>query len=241
MVISSNCNYIISSLFSYDFTSCSYNILKSIGWDLSKIDKENKIKRNIQIGLLQRDNPRLTEFILNSIDDLVNSYFDINKIKNEDVIIRARDGFIITKSLSIIDSTMPIDLRGTISKMVISYDRTKYLAIHTDGKVEVKGIRSKTLDSSFYILFRNLNFSTKRGLLIGIERLRQSILKSDRVKWFVREQEDKSYLVPIIGSGLLKLNKSSLRLVDTDEIDKQFLWDEYIWPFARSILIHCQT
>ena len=241
MVISNSCNYIIGYLFSFDFSSCSYNILKSIGWDLSNIDSDNKNKRNVQIGLLQRENPRLTEFILNSIDGLVDHYFYINNIKDENIIVRARDGFIITKNLTIIDSSMPIDLRGTFSKMIISYDRTKYLAIHTNGKVEVKGIKNKTFDSSFYILFRNLDFSTKKGLLVGVERIRQAILKSNKIEWFVREDEKNSFLVPIIGSGLLKLNKSSLKLVDCDEIDKYFLWEQYIWPFARSILIHCSA
>lgn len=241
MDISKTSNYIISSLFSYDFSSCAYNILKSIGWDLSAIDYDNKEKRNIQIGLLQRDNPHLVKFILNSINNLVDHYFSINNIKVEDVIVRARDGFILTKELAIVDDTMPIELRNTISKMIISYDRTKYLALHTSGDVEVKGIRNKTLDSSFYLMFRNLNFSTKKSLLTGLEHMRQTILKSDRIKWFVREDDPGVYLVPILGSGLLKLNKSSLFLVDSEEIDKQFLWDEYVWPFARSVLIHCHA
>lgn len=241
MEISNNCDYIIPHLFSYDFRSCSYNILKSIGWDLSGIDYNNKEKRNIQIGLLQRENPFLTRFILNSINNLIDHYMTINNVNSKDIIVRARDGFISKVRLTVIDDTMPIELRNTISKIIISYDRSKYLALHTNGNVEVKGIRNKVLDLSFYKMFRNLNFSTKKGLLIGLERMRQTVLKSTNILWFVREDEPGSYMIPIIGTGLLKLNKSSLHLVDCDEVDKNFVWDEYMWPFARSILIHCHA
>lgn len=240
MIISKECPLVLSSVFSYDFSACAYNVLKSIGWDLSKIDYDNKEKRNIQIGLLQKENPRLAKFLLDSINNLVNHYFAINKITNGDLIIRARDGFIIKKKMGILDRTMPIDLRSIISKMIISTDRNKYLAIHTNGDVEVKGIRNKTVDTSFYNLFRNLEFSTKRSLLYGLEIMRQSILNSENVLWFSTMDED-GYNVPIIGSGILKLKRSSLHLVDPNEIDKWFLWEEYIWPFARSILIHCNA
>jgi len=224
MEISNTCNLVLTTLFSYDFSACAYNILKSIGWDISNINFNNKEERNIQIGLLQRDNPRLATFLLSSITNLVNHYFTINDVKKDNLIIRARDGFIINKKIKIIDDTMPIDLRSIISKMVISTDRKKYLAIHNNGLVEVKGIKNKTIDVSFYNLFKNLEFSTKRSLLLGLEKMRQTILNSDNILWFTIKEGD-NYNIPIIGS----------------EVDKYFLWEEYIWPFARSILIHCNA
>lgn len=240
MEISKNCHLVLTTLFSYDFSTCAYNLLKSIGWDLSNINYDDKEKRNIQIGLLQRDNPRLAKFLLNSITNLVNHYFIINDITKDNLVVRARDGFIIKKKMNILDHTMPIDLRSVISKFIISTDRKKYLAIHMNGDVEVKGIKNKTVDVSFYNLFKNLDFSTKRSLLIGLERMRQTILDSENILWFSTKDED-NYNVPIIGSGILKLNKASLHLIDSGEIDKHFLWEEYVWPFARSILIHCSV
>jgi hypothetical protein len=240
MEISKNCPLIISNLFSYDFSACAYNLLKSIGWDLSNIEFDNKEKRNIQIGLLQRDNEKLAKFLTSSINNLVDYYFKINNIKTENLIVRAKDGFIINKKMAILDHTMPIDLRSLISKIIISSDRKKYLAIHVNGNIEVKGIRNKPVDVSFYKLFRNLSFSTNRNLLSGIENIRQAILNSENILWFTTI-DDNNYIVPILGSGMLKLNRSSLQLIDPEEIDKTFLWDEYIWPFARSILIHCSS
>jgi len=240
MEISKSCQLVLTTLFSYDFSACAYNILKSIGWDLSNIGIENKEERNIKIGLLQRDNPRIAKFLLGSITNLVDHYFVINDVTEEDLVVRARDGFIIKKKMDIINQTMPIDLRSVISKIIISTDRKKYLAIHTNGNIEVKGIRNKTADISFYNLFKNLNFSTKKNLLVGLERIRQTILSSENILWFSTRDND-NYNVPIIGSGILKLNRASLQLVDPDEIDKHFLWEEYIWPFAESILMHCSA
>jgi len=239
--INKTCNLVLSTLFNYDFSACAYNILKSIGWNLEGVDFQNKERRNIQIGLLQRDNPRLSTFLLDSITNLVDRYLMINNIsRDDDLIVRARDGFIVTKDLKILDQSMPIDLRNTISKMIISSDRKKYLAINTDGSIDVKGIRNKTVDISFYSLFRNLEFTTKRKLLIGVEMMRQSVLDSNNVMWFTIFDGD-AYQIPIIGSGILKLNRASLKLIEPEEIDKLFLWEEYIWPFARSILIHCHA
>lgn len=240
MEISKTCPLILSNCFSYDFSACAYNILKSIGWDLSNINFNDKEKRNVQIGLLQKDYPRLAKFLLESITNLVNHYFKINNITKDDLIVRARDGFIIKKKMEILDHTMPIDLRSIISKIIISTDRKKYMTIHTSGEVEIKGIKNKTVDVSFYNMFRNLNFSTKRSLMVGLERMRQSVLTSENILWFSTTDET-NYNVPIIGSGILKLNRASLQLIDSDEIDKHFLWEEYIWPFARSILIHCNA
>lgn len=241
MKMSKTCNLILSTVYSYDFSACVYNILKSIGWDLSDINFEDKKTRNIQIGLLQKDNPQLSKYLINSIDSLVDSYFSLNSIGALNIIVRARDGFLITKKLENTNHTMPIDFRGTISKLIITPERDKYIAIYPNGKVEVKGISKKVVDCSFYELFRNLNFGTKKGLLLGLENMRKSVLNSDNIMWFSGQGSDEMYHVPIINEGLLRLSRSALSMIDPSEVDKQFLWEEYIWPFARAILIHCHA
>jgi len=240
MLISKTSNLVLSSLYSYDFSKCSYSILESIGWDLGNINKEDKNLRNIQIGLMQKD-PTLSRFILSQTNRLVDNYLTINSIGEEDIIIRARDGFISKKILKNTKQTMEIDLRGIISKMIITPERDKYLAIYNNGCVEIKGIKDKTMDLTFYNLLKNLNFSTKKGLLLGLENIRKVILSSDNILWFSRLDEKGMLNVPIIGEGILKINKSSVSLIDPDEVDKSFIWDEYLWPFARSILIHCHS
>jgi hypothetical protein len=237
MDISKSCDLVLSDLFLYDFQSCYYNILESIGWDLEGIEKDDKLKRNIQLGLLQKDNPQLSKFLIDSAESLINYYLRTNNILEEQVILRQRDGVILTKKLEILDQTMPISLRSIISKMIITLDRNKYLAIHSNGQIEVKGISNKTIDTSFYNMFKNLDFSNRKQLFLGLEKIRQNILKSENLLWFTEEKDD-LYLLRIIGEGIVKLNKSSLKIIDIKDIDKNYLWTNLIWPFAESCIIH---
>lgn len=238
MNISKTCNLILSDLFLYDFRSCFYNILENIGWNLSKIEYNNKIKRNIQLGYLQKNNPSLGKFLSETSKNLIHHYIKINNLDKKDIIIIQKDGMIITKKLSIFDDTQPIELRGIISKLIISSDRKKTLAIFDDGSVEVKGISNKTVDVSFYNAFKNLDFSRKKSLIKALEHLRQSIMNSNRILWFARKTKENMYTIPIIGEGNLKISPSAINNIDPSEIDKSQIWDELIWPFCRTILIH---
>ena len=236
MIISKKCNLILSSLFDYDISKCSYSILESIGWNINNINRDNKKIRNIEIGLLMRDNPKLSEFLLSQTEKIIDNYISLNKIGNDDIIIRAKDGFISKKPLTITDNTLKLESRGIVSKLIINQERNKYLAIYSNGQVVVKGI-NKTLDTSFFDLFKNLEFGSKKNLMIGLENIRKIILDSDNVKWFIRKDQDEIY-IPILNQGFVKLNSSLISLIDIDEVDKIFVWEEFIWPFIKSILIH---
>ncbi|MCK5016508.1 MAG: hypothetical protein KAS32_05480 [Candidatus Peribacteraceae bacterium] len=238
MFISKTCNFVLSDIFSYDFSKCNYKLLESIGWDLSSIDEQDKLKRNIQIGYLQKSNPMLARFLYDSTTRLIDFYLNLNNISNENIIVRARDGFYSTKKLRVVETTMPIEFKSIISKLIISVNRSRLLEIHVNGNVEIKGVRNKTVDNSYYNLFRNLNFTTKKGLYAGLESIRRSVLSSDNIMWFTRIDDGGAYYIPLIDEGTVKLNRSSLNLIEPTEIDRSFVWEEYIWPFAQSILVH---
>ena len=97
MQISKNCNFVLKDLFSYDFQACNYYLLKNIGWDLSEIPFEDKAQRNIQIGYLQRNNPKLARYLYDSTISLIDMYLSENKVDEQQVIVRARDGVITSK------------------------------------------------------------------------------------------------------------------------------------------------
>lgn len=234
-----NHNLIISDVYEYDIVACHYYLLKNIGWDLSSIPFENKIERNIQIGLLQKDNPKLARYLLENTEGIIQYYIEQNNLTSNDIILRVRDGIYTTVLLRDNTSSLNLELRGMISKMIMTLDRKKYMMIKSSGEVSVKGIPNKPIDNSFYDLFRNLNFSNKTSLVRGIENLRQFIFKSKNVKWFVFKSED-SYIVPIIGVGEIKVLKSGLENIDVDEINKKVIWEEYVWPFIQPILIYCE-
>jgi len=239
MKISKSCNLIMGNLFFYDFRSCYYNILKNIGWDLSNIEENNKELRNIQLGLLQKDNPKLGRFLNDTASNLVSYYITINNLSEEDIIIIQKDGIITSKKLDKIDVSQPIELRGIISKLILSPDRKKFISIYDSGDIDIKGVSNKTEDTTFYNLFKSLDYSNKKNLIKGIESIRQNILDSKNIYWFIKKTEDDMYMVPIIGEGDLKISKSSLLTIDLNEVDKNIVWESLVWPFCRSILIHC--
>lgn len=229
---------VYSDVYEYDFSACSYNILKNLGWNTTAINPTNKEKRNIQIGYLQRDNPRLADYIQSSMEQLIDFYLEINELSKSDVLLRQKDGIITTKRLDKIDETMPLEFRGIISKLIFTLDRKQWLILYQNGMVSVKGIRDKPCDVSFYSYFQNLDFTSTQNLINGIESFRRKIYTGTTIMWYCKEFDDEHIVVPIVGEGLIKLRKSIVMTLSSNDIEKTFLWNEYIWPFIRSILIH---
>lgn len=237
MLINKNVDYILSNLYEYDFSACYYNILKNIGYDISNIEKNDKIKRNIQIGLLQKNNPRLSNELLNKTNNIIDHYLIENNINENEVIWRQKDGIITTKKLNKLNISMELEYRRTIMKLISSMDRNKVLLLYNMNEVDVKGVSNKPLDISFYKLFLNLNFCSKSQLFQGLENIRQNIHKSNNILWFSRESEN-GIKIPL-KQGLINISKSALLSIDINDVDKTFLWEYYIWPFAQSLLLNC--
>jgi hypothetical protein len=239
-MINKECSLILSDLYEYDFAACAYNVLKNIGWDLSGVNKRNKIQRNIQIGLIQRDNPDIAQYLQYTIDNLIDLYLRENHIKDHEIILRQKDGVVLTKPLKFTNFTMKLEFRGIISKLIFSTDRRKWLKIHQSGDVVVKGLGKELYDASFYQLFRELNYANRSMLIQGVENIRRRILSSESISWFMLKDDD-CFLVPILDAGLIKVRKSTIKSVDCNDVDKDYLWNTYVWPFAQAILVFCTS
>lgn len=240
-MIRKNFPNVLSNLYEYDFSSCVYNILNNIGWDLDEVDEEDKLKRNIQIGYIRRDNPRVSVYLENSMKSLIDYYLRINNIKDEEIVLRQKDGLILTKPMKNLNETMSLDFRGVISKLVTSLDRRKWLIIYSDPKsdVTVKGIKNNLYDRSIYNFFRNFNYSNKHSLIDSIEKFRQVVYgERGRKSWYVLKEDDE-YIVPIKEVGYMKLRKSTISSLSIEDIDKRLLWEDYLWPFVESIMVYC--
>lgn len=225
------------NLFEYDFRACSYNILKNIGYDISKINFDDKIQRNIQIGLLQRENPAIKTFINSQMKSLIELYIRENKLNPEEIVWRQKDGFIITRVLEIDNITVELTFRDYVSKLISSMKRDKVLIIYGNNKIDIKGFSNKPIDLSFFDLFLKIDFSNKKKILYGCDYIRELFFKSDNIKWFTRESKEKELTIPLKGDILLNVNKSMLSSIDPNDVDKKVIFEMYIYPFFQTLLI----
>jgi len=240
MQISKTCDLIEGDLYFYDFQSCYYNLLRSIQWDISNLPEE-KLNRNIAIGLMAKDNPVLAKFLNDSTIRLIDYYIQTNKVQDSDIIIRQKDGLLLKKKLTDTTSAIPLDLRGMVLRLILNLKRTAYLAIYQDGVVSIKGLSNKTVDISFFEMFKNLSFSNKKDLIRGINSIRKKILNGDNPLWYTKKEGEDSYSIPILGLGSVSLSKFViLNMIDIKEIDRITIWNNLVWPFAQTILIYCQ-
>ena len=238
MNINKNCRLFLNNVYSYDVRSCHYNILKSLNLDISNIDKENKLTRNIQIGKLMGENPKLTTIIRSTVTSLIDEYILRNKISNDNIIVRQYDGFMTTKPLSITtDQYLPIELQTIFAVFIISLDRTKFIA--TDGnKISLKGIayRYEEIDKIYKkILF--INYANKSSIFTSLQNIKNEILNSSNGKLYCIPIGEDKYNVFLKQYGQFEISETVINVLETSDIDKQRYFDYYIQPFFDSIVI----
>ena len=237
MKINETCPLILEDLYEYDISKCYYTILKNCGYDLSNIESNNKEDRNIQIGLLQKGNKNLSIYLISETLKIIQNYFRINKILKDNIIIYQKDGCILSKKMESISLNIPIELRHRIIKLIISSDRNSFIYLDEKDKLIVKGIRNKPLDTEFYKLFFNLNYYSKRNIINSLESIRKSVFNSSNIKWFCTEVNKGIYSIQLKNKTRIKLNLSTLDIIDPNDIDKEFFWKTYMWPFCQSIIL----
>lgn len=237
MLINKECELILHNLFDYDIQSCYYTILKNIDSDLiNDIDPTDKKSRNIKIGLLQKEKPKLAQFLLQKTTNIIDLYLEENDINPKDIIWRQKDGIILTKNLKNTNITTEIQFKGLILTMISSIKRDRVLFVYDNQKVVPKGIKNKTVSIEFFDMFSGLNYTTPNTIMNGIEVIRQKIFESNNPFWFIREL-DNQYLIPIKNKGIITAPKSFLLSLDPNSIDKTIVWDNYVWPFCQTLLL----
>jgi hypothetical protein len=68
-------NLLLRDIFSYDISSCHYQILKKYNFNVSFIkDKNNKLERNIQIGQMMGINNNMKSFLRNTTEKILDNF-----------------------------------------------------------------------------------------------------------------------------------------------------------------------
>lgn len=233
--------FIHDNLYEYDFSKCFFKLLLSNSeCDLVDVDLNNKMERNIKIGLLQKQYPSISTYLLTSIEDFLTMYIHNNNLIEENIIWKQRDGFIIDKKLNEYTLGPYISFRGHIIKLIYTLNKKRILILYNNDTIDVKGVQNKPINLDFYKGFFNINFSNKREMMRDLNLYKKYILYDPDidVKYFARKIKDSNqYYIPLkSGDHIMKLNKSVLSKVNINDIERTFLWDDYIFPFVESIL-----
>lgn len=238
MELNRESNLYLSDIYSYDISSCHYNILKRLGYNVSSLSEE-KLERNTQIGLMMRENPRLTNIVRSITNSTIDKYLLKNGLEETDLIIRQYDGFLTPKMLHVINlDGLPLDLRSCYQSFLVSVDRKWYLA-YDGNKVEIKGIpyRYKAMDLIYERLIK-INFGSKKAIFNTLQKIKDYIYYSEDAYLYCIPNDDKtSFTVFLKKYGEVEISPSMINIMDTDDIDRERYFEFYLRPFTESIVL----
>jgi len=234
--INEQCDFFLRDIYLYDITACHYNILERLGLDVSHLDKSDKTKRNIQIGLMMRDNPSLTSILRDITESTIDEYLLRNKVAHSEVVIRQYDGIITTRRLNeTTDRYMPLTLQRVFNIFVISIDRNRYLA-HDGKEMVVKGVPHRYQEMDLFLeKLARLNFSSKTSVFKGMQRIKDEILTTKNALVFGIPTGENKYNIFLKNIGELEVSKGTLKIMDVEDIDRQRYFDFYLRPFTEAI------
>ena len=236
MNINKNSKLFLRNIYLYDIKACHYTILERLGFDLSNIDKNNKKNRNIQIGKLMKQNPRLTNILRKTTNSIIDENISRNNITEDELILRQYDGIIVTRVLhETVDQSIPLDLRKHFEVFIISINRNKYLAF--DGiETTIKGVpyRYKQIDE-LYKEIAQINFNIRSSIFKRLQEIKNRILTSNNPELYCIPIDDNKYSVFLKGYGETEITNQTVKIMDVNDIDKHRYFNFYLRPFTESI------
>lgn len=235
-MINTTCPLILRDLYSYDIVSAFPTIMGRQFYDFKGVSLDDKTARNVFIGKEQAGNIQLSSYLNESVKSLTNHYLRVNEIKDEEIIFRQKDGFILTKKLALNKDFIEMKLRSMISLMIINTSRTAMIYWDDFGEVSIKGVPHyySALDSIYKKIY-DFNFYDLKTLFRQMESLKNKVLKPTNIKLYGVEKEPGEY------TFMLKNNKA-IRVRDMDyinpkEIDTRKYFNFYFKPFFDSIYL----
>ncbi len=210
--------------------------MKKLGMDLSGLYQNDMMQRNIEIGKMMRDNPRLTSTLRTTTESIIDEYILKNRITEDQIVIRQYDGIITTKMLRITNiQHVPLDLRRRFLTFIISIDRKTYIARDSEGKTTIKGVsfRYPYIDK-LYEKICKINFANKSRIFISLQKIKDDFLNSNDPYLF-GIPSNKGYNIYLKGYGQIEVTESTLKIMDPDDIDKHRYFKFYVEPFTKSI------
>jgi len=238
MKINPNLNLIMKDLYLYDIEACHYTIMKQLGLDISNLDKNDKTARNIAIGQMMKNNPRLTSVLRNTTKSIIDEYIRLNNIQDDEIVIRQYDGLILTRALTEGQiGNIALNRRKSYDIFICSIDRSKYISLDRNFHTSIKGVshRYPKMDE-IYTQLCKLNFGKKGAIFRGLQNIKDRFLNSNDTKLFGIPLKNGKFNIFITRYGEMQVSEQTLKIMDPDDIDKQLYFNFYIIPFTKSIV-----
>ncbi len=239
MKINEKLKLVLRDIYLYDIEACHYTIMTKLGMDLSGIDQDNKLERNIQIGKMMRKNPKLTSILRTTTRSIIDEYILRNNITDDDIILRQYDGIIITKPLTETDiQHVPLNIRKHFQIFISSIDRKKYIAFDSELNTSIKGVpfRYNAINKIYEQICR-INYANKDSIFRNLQRIKDKFMNSNNPKLFGVPLKNGKVNVFLKSYGEMEISPQTLKIMDTDDIDKDRYFKFYIQPFTKSIVI----
>jgi len=238
MKINKNVKLILRDVYLYDIEACHYTIMTKLGLDLTGVDRNNKLERNTQIGKMMRKNPRLTSTLRNTTRSIIDEYIMRNNIMEDDIILRQYDGIIITKTLAETNiHHVPLNIRKHYQIFICSFNRKQYIAFDSEQHTSIKGIafRYDAIDKIYEQICR-VNYANKDSIFRNLQKIKDQFMSSKDPKLFGIPLKNGKVNVFLKAYGSVEISPQTLKIMDTDDIDKQRYFKFYIEPFTKSII-----
>jgi len=239
MKINNELKLVLRDVYLYDIEACHYNIMKKLDFDMTGIDPNDKIARNIQIGKMMQKNPRLTSLLRNTTKSIIDEYISKNNVKDEQIILRQYDGIIITRSLRETNlQQTPLDLRKTFQIFISSIDRTKYIALDNNNKVTIKGVsfRYPEIDVIYDQICRTVDLN-RESMFKRLHKIKDNFMNSQNARLFAIPSKNNKFNIYLKRFGEMEVSSQTLKIMDTQDVDKERYFKFYIQPFTKSIVI----
>lgn len=238
MKLNEKTNLVLRDIYLYDIEACHYNIMKNLGFDMTNIDKDDKVGRNIQIGQMMRGNPRLTKLLRGTTKSILDEYILKNRVQEDEIIIRQYDGMILTRTLRETNlKHTPLDLRKHFQIFIISIDRKSYIALDSSNQTTVKGVSYKysKMNEIYTQLCRAVD-TNRQAMFKRLQKLKDNFLNSKDPYLFGIPTKNDKCNVFLKEYGEMEVSLNLLKIMDPEDIDKQKYFDFYIRPFTKSIV-----
>jgi len=239
MNINENVKLILRDVYLYDIEACHYTIMTKLGMDLTGVDRNDKVERNIAIGKMMRKNPKLTSILRSTTRSIIDEYIMRNNIEENDIILRQYDGIIITKTLKETNvQHVPLNIRQHFQIFISSIDRKKYIAFDSQHQTTIKGIafRYDAMDKIYEQICR-INYANKDSIFRNLQRIKDKLMTTNNARTFGIPLKNGKVNIFLKGFGEMEISPQTLKIIDTDDIDKERYFKYYIEPFTKSIVI----